>query len=470
LADLTVAGGTVYTPEGPRQADVHVSDGAVRAVEPWGSLPPAGEIVDARGVLVLPGAVDMHVHSRDPGFPEKEDFDSLTAAAAAGGTTTVVDMPNTIPGVDRLEAFESKLATVSSRARVDFALWGLLRSGSQGEELEALAEAGAVGFKAFLGYAWRRGSGQVTQVFAGDDPDLEPPPDYGTLARLAPQLRRWSLPLAVHAEDVSVLSACGRPLRGYGDLLAARPPLAEAVAVAAVGETSLECGIEVHVVHLSSRAGLRAARDAIKAGARMTLETCPQYLWLTDADYARLGTPMKVYPPIRQAGDRKALREGLFEGLITIVATDHAPHTDAEKALGLDRAPAGSPGVQTLLLSSLQLASDQDRPELAAKWVSENPARRLGLWPRKGCLQPGADADLVLVDPKGRTVVGPEQMLSKQRHGSLAGMAFDFAIRAVYSRGEQVAAAGRVTGSPGRGRLVRPGERSGSTAAPARGW
>jgi allantoinase len=252
-----------------------------------------------------------------------------------------------------------------------------------------------------------------------------------------------------------VLAAFARPLRHYADLLGARPDVAEAVAVAGVGVVSRETGLRVHVVHLSSAAGLKAAKAAIDAGARLSLETCPQYLWLTDRDFERLGTPMKVFPPVRKAADRDALREALFDGSIEIVATDHAPHGDADKALPFGEAPAGAPGVQTLLLSTLQLAKERADLMPVVKWVSENPAHKLGLYPRKGALEPGADADLVLVDPGGRTTIRAADMLSKQKNGLFEGATFDFAIRAVYSRGELVAKDGRLVSEPGRGNVVR---------------
>ena len=470
MAEFTVSGGVVYTPDGAVEADVHVRDGAVVSVERSGRGSASRETVDAKGLLVLPGAVDMHVHGREPGLPEKEDFEHLTAAAAAGGVTTVVDMPNTIPAVDRLGNFEDKVERLSAHAHVDFALWALIRAGSSPDEVDALAEAGAIGFKAFLGYAWRRSNGQVTQTFS-PDAELEPPPDYGTLARLASDVSRWSLPVAVHAEDASVLAAFARPLQRYEDMLAARPDLAEALAVAGVGVVARETGLRIHVVHLSSAAGLRAAQRAVESGAPMTLESCPQYLWLTHDDFGRLGTRMKVYPPVRTAADRQALRDGLFDGSIQVVATDHAPHADAEKAMPLDEAPAGAPGVQTLLLSSLQLAKERADAAAATKWVSENPARILGLYPRKGAIEPGADADLVLVDPRRTTTIRAADMLSKQKNGLFEGATFDFAIRAVYSRGELVFGEGRLRGRPGRGRAVRPERagRSGSSAAPVRG-
>ncbi|HXM59084.1 MAG TPA: dihydroorotase family protein, partial [Candidatus Dormibacteraeota bacterium] len=443
------------TPAGPVAADVAVAGGAVVVVGP--AAGPGHEEVDARGLLVLPGGIDAHVHSRDPGFPEKEDFASLTAAAAAGGITTVVDMPNTVPAVENTAAFVEKVELASSRALVDFALWGLLGSGSRAEDVEGLLDAGAVGLKAYLGYAIRQSNRQVVYTHDLDDPSLEAPADYGTVARLAPDLARRGVPLAVHCEDPGILRAFQRPLRTYGDLLASRPALAEAVAIAALGVISQRTGLEVQVVHLSSGLGLAAARDAGRAGARLALETCPQYLWLTDENAARLGPMAKMYPAIRTAADRAALREALAGGVIARVATDHAPHTDAEK-LGpsLEDALPGSPGVQTLYLSCLELARQQGDVTAAARWVAEGPARTLGLWPRKGTIEVGADADLVLVDPSAETVVTPEAMRSRQRHGALDGMRFGFAVRAVYARGELVAREGEPVYRLGRGRLVRP--------------
>jgi dihydroorotase-like cyclic amidohydrolase len=214
--------------------------------------------------------------------------------------------------------------------------------------------------------------------------------------------------------------------------------------------------MHLHVVHLSSAIGLRAAADALKAGARISLETCPQYLWLSDEDYDNLGTVMKVYPPIRTGADRAALREALFAGQINLIASDHAPHTNTEKERTLDAAPAGAPGVQTLLLSALQLAYERGDIGRAVKWVCENPALYLNVYPRKGAVQRGADADLVLIDRQAQTAIRADMMHSRQRHSPFEGTTFDFAIRAVYSRGELVAEDGRLIGQPGRGTLVAP--------------
>ena len=451
---FVIAGGTVLTPDGPREVDVHVADGVITSLS--SDTPPEGtRTVDARGTYVLPGAIDVHVHSRDPGFPQKEDFGTLTEAAAAGGVTTVIDMPNTVPAVDAAGVLESKAALARSKARVDFGMWALLRSGTTAEELESLADAGAVGFKAYLGYAFSLTRKQVLYSPGLDDPDLETPPDYGTLARLAPVIARLGLPLAIHAEDPGILSAFRRPLETYSDLLAARPPEAEAVAIAAAAEIAGASSARMHVAHLSSAPGLAAAKEAIRVGAPLSLETCPQYLWLSEEDFPRAGTAMKMFPPIRSAADRDALVDGLAQGVIGLVATDHAPHTDEEKAASFDEAPAGSPGVQTLYVSCLELARRIGDVWLAARWVSEAPAALVGLQETKGTIAPGYDADLVIVDPGKRTLVRPEAMRSRQRHGALDGMDFGFSVREVYLRGAAIWRDGRRVGGA-TGRMVRP--------------
>ncbi len=446
----------MYTSDGPRDADVHVSDGVItEVIAPSGATPAGATVIDARGMYVLPGAIDVHVHSRDPGFPEKEDFGTMTTAAAAGGVTTVMDMPNTIPAVDAAGVLEAKAALARRKARVDFGLWALVRSTSTQEQLEGLAAAGAIGFKAYLGYAFNLNRKQVTQSSEVDDPDLEAPPDYGTLARLAPVIAKLGLPLAIHAEDAAVLASYRRPLATYADLLDSRPPEAESVAISAAAAIAKEFGLHLHIAHLSSALGLGAAEDAIRVGAPLTLETCPQYLWLSDQDFGRLGTAMKVFPPVRTAADRQALIEAASKGVIRVIATDHAPHTDEEKARSFDQAPSGSPGVQTLYVSCLELASLLGDVWLAPRWVSEGPADLAGLRESKGAIAPGFDADLVVVDPGRKTVVRPSAMRSRQRHGALDGMTFRFAIRDVFVRGGAVLRDGKKVGRAA-GRLVRP--------------
>ena len=395
---------------------------------------------------MLPGAIDAHVHSRDPGFPEKEDWGTLTAAAAAGGVTTVVDMPNTRPATGDAELLAAKATRAASLAHVDFGLWGLLRAGSTAADLDGLLDAGVTGLKAYLGYAYRRSDRSVTYTAVLDDPDLEPPPSYEDVARAATLLARRGALLAVHGEDPDVLRARARRLGSYDDVLAARPAEAEAVAIARVGEIAVRTGVRVHAVHVSSREGLEAALAARRAGADISIETCPQYLWATAADYARVGNALRMNPPVRLESDRDALRRALVAGDIDTIGTDHAPHTDEEKfGASLDACHPGSPGVQTLLLSTLELGRRLGAVDTAIRAVSSNVAGRLR-FAGKGSLEPGADADLVLVDPSAETTFRAPDMRSRQAHGVLEGLTVGFAIRAVHVRGEQ----------PAHGRFVRP--------------
>jgi dihydroorotase-like cyclic amidohydrolase len=357
--------------------------------------------------------------------------------------------------VDAAGVMEAKAALAHSKARVDFGLWGLIRSSSTEDQLEALAEAGAVGFKAYLGYSFSLSRKQVLYTPDTGDPDLEAPPDYGTLARLAPVAARLGLPLVIHAEDPAVLAAFRRPLETYADLLESRPTEAEAVAISAAAAIAKESGAHLHIAHLSSALGLRAAEDAMRNGTALTLETCPQYLWLSDQDFERVGTAMKMFPPIRTAADRDALVEAASKGVIRIVSTDHAPHTDEEKSRPLEQALAGSPGVQTLYVSCLELAKRLGDVSMAPRWVSEGPAALAGLHETKGAIAPGFDADLVIVDPNLKTRVRPALMRSRQRHGALDGMEFNFAITDVFLRGHGVVRDGKSVG-PSHGRMVRP--------------
>ena len=455
MTELLFVGATVHTPEGPQALNVRVGDGVITGLEAEGGRRENATLVDVRGMYLLPGAIDVHVHSRDPGFPEKEDFGTLTAAAAAGGVTTVIDMPNTVPAVDAAGMLESKSALARARARVDFGLWGLIRSTSTPEQLQGLAAAGAVGFKAYLGYAFNLIRKQVLYSVDSSDPDLEEPPDYGTLARLSPTIAEIGLPLVIHAEDPGILKAFARPLATYDNLLASRPPEAEAVAISAAAAVARQSGVQLHVAHLSSALGLAAVEEALAAGTNISAETCPPFLWLTDADYQRVGTAMKMMPPVRAERDRAALRDGLKRGAIGLVATDHAPHTDAEKARDLEHAPPGSPGVQTVYLSCLQLAQEMGDVWLAPRWVAEQPARLARLAESKGRIAIGFDADLVVVDPKASTTFTPSSMRSRQRHHALQGMKVDFAVRSVYVRGSPVFRNGRLAAAAG-GRMVHP--------------
>lgn len=408
---LLVHGGTVVTSDETCRADILCEGGRIVAVGELGDTTGVDEVLDAGGLLVFPGFIDPHVHSRDPGATHKEDFAHSTLAALCGGVTCVLEMPNAIPGVADAVGFDERRRYLEERAWVDFGLWGLSLGAENVAELEGMVQAGAVAVKMFWGYSLARDTKELVYN-PGDFPnrDVIPPFDTGDLYVTMREMARLGAVLGLHCEDKAILDAAlcalGHPISTYQDLLDARPSVAEAAAVALAAEVAGATGCRTHIVHLSSADGLRAVRTARAAGWPISAETCPHYLQLTSEDYDAIGPVMKVYPPVRNRADRTALWEAIAEGVITSVGSDHGPHTMTEKLAGLARAPAGVAGVETLAVTMVDgMLEGRISPQVLAAVLSTNTAAIFGLYPRKGAIKPGADADLTLIDPSGTTTV-----------------------------------------------------------------
>jgi allantoinase len=423
-SDLLIRGAAVVLPGvAPVTADVAIADGAIEAIGP--DLPGAAQELDARGLHLLPGVIDAHVHFNEPGRTDWEGWATGTRALAAGGATACVEMPlNAHPPTTDAAAFDAKVAAARASAHVDFALWGGLIPGAR---LEELAERGVVGFKAFM-------CDSGIDDFPAADPD--------TLADGMRRAATLGLPVAVHAESPARLTQpAGTTWR---DFVASRPVEAELEAIELALALARETGCALHVVHVSSGDGVALVADA--AGVDATCETCPHYLTLTEDDLDALGTRAKCAPPLRPAAERDKLREHLAAGRIAFVASDHSPCPPAMKEGAFTDAWGGIAGCQSLL----QLVLEQVPPAAAAQLTSAGVAARLNL--PKARLQPGADADLVLVDLRERHA--PE-LLDRHRLSPFAGRPLMGRVVRTLVRGTTVFEDGRIVAEP-LGRLLTP--------------
>jgi allantoinase len=455
---LEIANGTLITSRGLVREDVVCRDGVVERVGDTGNE-TVDEQIDARGMLVFPGFMDPHVHSRDPGLTHKEDFAHSTRAAAAGGVTTLCEMPNAIPPVTSADILEQRAAQHARVAHVDFGLWGMALGQENLGDIAGLFRAGAIGVKLFWGYALHRQTHVLVYNLA-DVPaeDLIPPPGNGDVLELCREVARVGGLLAAHCEDRGVIDVAERrlerPITSYAELLEIRPATAESVSIAVAAELSAASGCRFHVVHTASQSGIDAVRRAQRDGVPLTAETCPHYLTFSAADFAELGVTMKVYPPIRGDADQAALWDAVRDGTITSIGSDHAPHTLEEKSQGLASAPAGVQGVETLGPVMVDaMLNDRITPQRLAWVLSEGTARLYGLYPRKGTIQIGADADFTLVDPSATTVVDNSHLHSKQPQSPWHGRRLRGALKMTILRGQVIARDGEPLGEP-HGRFV----------------
>jgi dihydroorotase len=404
-ADLIIRNGKVVSQDAVFPASVAIKNGRILAVGVDDAMPPARESFDATGLHVLPGAIDVHVHFRDPGYPDKEDFASGTAAAAFGGVTTVFDMPNTIPPTGTAEILAAKHAMAAEKAHVDFGLYGLLGEDTI-EHVPDLVKGGVIGFKLYMGNTF----GKI------------PSPSTGAMLEafevVAPTGKRVSL----HAETNSIMERRQErlTLAGRRDPLAHIASRPTVVAVEAVSRAAILAewtGARVHILHISSAEELRPLREAKARGVDITGETCPHYLLLSADDYHAMAGIIRVNPPVREARNQEPLWHALTDGTIDLIATDHAPHTPEEKTRNdIWAVDCGFPGVETQM--PLMLNEVNNGRMSISDYVRKsafNPARIFGLYPHKGAITPGSDADLALVDLARNHVIADAELQSRSK-------------------------------------------------------
>lgn len=410
-----------------------IEDGRIAAIGTDITADGVGEI-DARGLVVAPGFVDLHTHLREPGLEYKEDIESGTRAAAAGGFTTVCAMPNTEPAMDNRSIIEHVLREAQARAHVRVLPIGAVSKGRQGHELAELGDLAAAGCVAF-------------------SDDGAPVWDATLMRRALEYANGLDLAIIDHCEDPSLAKDAVMHEGWVSTRLGLRgaPAAAEGASVARDIALAEVTGAHVHIAHVSTRAAIETIRAAKARGVRVTAEITPHHLTLTDeiVAFGALGSPDLVYdtnakvnPPLRSQDDVDACVEALADGTIDCIATDHAPHAVIEKLCEFDDAAFGISGLETAFALSMRLVHDG---RLALETLIERmtiaPVRALGLdraVPGLGTLAVGAPADIVILDPNATWTVEPERFASKGKNTPLAGVTLTGAVVTTIASGRIV--------------------------------
>ncbi|MGD0957980.1 MAG: allantoinase AllB [Candidatus Acidiferrales bacterium] len=430
----------VVTPEGVRAGAVLVEGERIRGVVPIGGMPGTARIHNFGEAAILPGLVDSHVHINEPGRTDWEGFETGTRAAAAGGYTMLVDMPlNCLPATTTVAALEAKREAARGKCRVDWATWGGVVADNQ-RDIEPLAAAGVLGFKCFLIHPGIDGFTMVTE---------------SELRAALPHVARTGLPLLVHAElggpvDAAAAALDGSDWSSYATYLKSRPDEAELSAIRLLLSLCREYRFRLHIVHLSACEGMWPLRVARAEGLPVTVETCPHYLHLTAETIADGATLCKCAPPIRSRANSERLWQGLRDGTIDLVATDHSPCPPSMKKLEEGNFKTAWGGIAGLSMALPVMWTEASARGFAlpdiARWMAEGPARLAGCHARKGRIAAGYDADFVVFDPDAEFVVAKERLRQRHPASPYLGEKLRGVVKATYVRGKAVFAEGEFPG------------------------
>ena len=386
MSSLLIKNGTLILEDKTTHADVLIEDGKITKIAK-NITTTADEVIDAQERFVLPGVVDAHAHIGDPNFTQREDFTTGTQAAAAGGVTTIVDMVLKTP-VDSPQAVKEKIDRGTREGIVDFSLHAGMMNSSNIANVEALTQLGIYSFKAFMCAPYLI--------------------DKGTLEALMKQTAQFRAITNVHAEDEELSQQLTADLKRANrvDPIAhneSRPNAVEEKAIRDAVDIARAARSKLHISHMSTNEGVHLIASAKREKVNVTAETCPHYLSLTRADVLKLGPYLKMNPPLKTEADVLALWRGLANGTVDMITSEHAPGEADEKEVGWENiwdAWGGIPTIETMLPIVLSEGVNKDRITIgkAAKVLSENPAKRFGLYPKKGHIAVGADGDFVIVD------------------------------------------------------------------------
>ena len=451
--DLVVSGGEIATTEGTRTADIGIRDGRIAVLADHLDTRTAGQVVDAAGCLVVPGAIDAHTHfgNQVGDHGTADDYESGTLAAAFGGITTVINYCIQRPGENLTASIARDRRAAEPGAMVDFGLHVIVTDPSLPDftgDMRAAAGAGCPSVKIFT---------------AVDDFMLTD----AAILRVLRAARRTGVIVNLHAEDGSLVHDLTRELIDQGNtgiafLPHSRPPAAEAIAIKKVTAYATMLGVPLYIVHVSSRAALQAIAEARAAGGEIHAETRPAYLFLDESIYStdeQRGRFAACWPPLRGVEDQTALWEGLRSGLIQTYATDHTSWMAVEKldpGLTFAGVPGGFANVETSIgmLYNEGVRRGRIPIERFVAVTASNPAKIFGLWPRKGTIAIGSDADLVLIDPQAEVVISASSMHSRSDVEPYDGYrAAGWPVTTI-ARGEVIVDRGRLLGRPGRGHFL----------------
>jgi allantoinase len=443
VIDLIIRGGTVVSNHAIKQLDIAVENGQI--VETAETIQSTTkEEINAEGLHIFPGLIDVHVHFNEPGRTKWEGVATGSSALAAGGGTLYVDMPlNSSPPVLDKKSFLAKKQAAETSSYTDFALWGGLTPDTLGN-LEELAELGVIGFKAFMS------NSGIEDFKAVDDLSL-----YQGMSKAA----QLGLPVAVHAESEAITSALTKQIRDKGsksvrDYLQSRPVIAELEAISHAILFAKETDCDLHIVHVSSAKGVALVTEARKRRIRVTCETCPHYLHLTETDVEKLGAVAKCAPPLRSDDERLALWQAVSRGEVDLIASDHSPSSpDLKERDDFFAVWGGISGVQSTLQILLTHYEKHGLSlEKIAALTATNPAERFRL-PNKGRLGPGYDADLALVDLGSSETLTKEKLFYRHKQSPYVGQTFKGIIKQTLVRGQTIFIDGEIVAEP-KGKFI----------------
>jgi dihydropyrimidinase len=460
---LLIKNGTVVSADKTIAADVLIEGDTIKEVRPGIPAEPAHEALDATGMLLLPGGIDAHTHLDMPfgGTTSSDDFETGTRAAAIGGTTTIVDFAIQARGTKMRDALDTWWKKAEAKACIDYGLHMIVTDLPEAglEDMDDMVREGVASFKLFMAYP---------NVLMVDD---------ATIFRALRQTSKNGALICMHAENGSVIDVIVRQALAEGKTAPihhalTRPTLAEAEAVHRAIALAEMAGVPIYIVHLSSEDALNQVREARDRGLPAFAETCPQYLLLSIEDMQRMpgfeGAKYVFTPPLRERQNLPKLWDGLKSDNLQVVSTDHCPFCfEDQKALGKDdftKIPNGGPGIENRLqlLHHHGVNAGKITLNRFVEIVSTAPARIFGMYPKKGTIAPGSDADIVVWDPKAEHVISAKTHHMRVDYSMFEGFKVQGNARQVFSRGELIVDRGQYVGRVGRGQYLRRMARGGA--------